>query len=193
MLFNGLKIGFALTGSYCTLSSVLPVVEELATLGADITPILSEAVALHDTRFGKALDWKERMEAACGKKCIQSIIQAEPIGPKKLLDVLVIAPCTGNTIGKMANGITDSTVTMAAKAHARNQRPTIISISTNDGLSASAKNIGTLLNTKNVFLVPYAQDDPHNKASSLISKSELILPTIEAALKGIQLQPLLLV
>ena len=187
----GKKIGFAFTGSFCTLQEVIIELERLVFLGADVQPILSEVVGSFNTRFGRAEDFRNRIEIITGKKCIESIVESEPIGPKGILDLLVIAPCTGNTAGKLANGITDSTVTMAAKSQLRNQKPVVLAMATNDGLSGSAKNIGLLLNTRNVYFVPYGQDDPEKKPSSLIARFGLIIPTIQAALDGKQLQPLL--
>ena len=188
---KGKNIGFAVTGSFCTISTVLKEMERLAFLGANITPIISESVAKTDTRFGKAADIRSKIEMITGRPCVEAIVQAEPMGPKKYLDLLVIAPCTGNTLAKIANGITDTPVTMAAKANLRNQIPVVIAISTNDGLAANAKNLGILLNMKNVYFVPFRQDDPEKKPSSLVAKFELIVPTIEHALMGRQIQPVL--
>lgn len=185
------RLGFAMCGSYCTYEEVLPVLEGLCE-AYDVTPILSEASASTDSRFGKAEEFKRRMEKATGKKVIDSIVTAEPIGPKKLLDALVVAPCTGNTLAKLAHAITDTSVTMACKAHLRNGRPLILAVSTNDGLSASAANIGTLLSRKNVYFVPFCQDSPQKKPCSLVADFSRIPQTIEAALEGRQLQPLLL-
>lgn len=185
------KIGYALTGSFCTLSEAITEMERLAFLGADITPIISSNVATIDTRFGKAADFRRRIELIAGKPCIDSIAGAEPIGPKKLLDLLIIAPCTGNTMAKMANGITDTSVTMAAKATLRNQKPVVLAIATNDGLGANAKNIGILLNVRNIYFVPFRQDDPEKKTTSLIAKFDLILPTIVLALEGKQIEPVI--
>lgn len=192
MLLEGIKAGFALTGSFCTISMILPEIERLKNEGALVQPILSAAVDKFDTRFCSANDLKTKLKTITGKDAISTIIDAEPIGPKSLFDVLIIAPCTGNTIAKIANAVTDSTVTMACKAHLRNQRPVVIAISTNDGLSSSAKNIGQLLNLKNIYLVPFGQDNPASKPSSLVSKSDLIIPTVVEALKGRQYQPLLI-
>lgn len=192
MKLDGLKIGFALTGSYCTLSTVLPQVERLVDLGAEVTPIVSEAVSGYDTRFGKAAHWIEELERITGKTCITTRVQAEPIGPKKLLDILLIAPCTGNTLGKLACGITDTCVTLAAKAHLRNARPVVLAVSSNDALAANARNIGTLLNTRHYYFVPFAQDDPRGKVTSLVANMTLIPQTLESALQGQQLQPLCL-
>lgn len=189
---NGLTVGFAFTGSYCTFSKALPAAEELANKGIKIIPIFSDTSARTDTRFGKSKDFIERAEAFSGEKAICTISTAEPIGPKKLIDVLVIAPCTGNTIAKLANGIADTSVTLAAKSHLRNNRPIVIAVSTNDGLGANAVNIGKLLARKNIYLVPFGQDDCYEKENSLVADFNLILPTIEAALVHRQLQPILI-
>lgn len=191
MLLNDIKIGFAFTGSFCTFAKVMPELGRLVSEGADIMPIISESVDKFDTKFGKAEEWKSQIEGITGKTIVKTIVEAEPIGPKSLLDILVIAPCTGNTLGKLANGITDTPVTMAAKAHLRNGKPLVLAISTNDGLGANAKNLGLLLNTKNVYFVPFGQDDPFKKCNSLLANNELILPTVIEALKGKQLQPIL--
>ena len=189
---NNVRVGFALCGSYCTFSQVIPVIEKLISEGADITPIMSENAYKTDTRFGKASEHIERIENICKKKIISTIKEAEPIGPKKLLDILIIEPCTGNTLGKLANGITDTSVTMAAKAHLRNNRPVLIAVSTNDGLSTSAKNIGILHNCKNVFFVPYRQDDPISKESSLVADFSKTIIAMHNALENRQMQPLIL-
>ena len=154
------KIGFAVCGSFCTHKSAIEQIKKLCNLGYDVTPIVSETVFSTDTRFGKAEDFINAIEEATGKKCIHTIKDAEPIGPKALFDLLIIAPCTGNTLGKLANGITDTSVTMAAKAHLRNERPLLIAVSTNDALGASAKNIGALFNCKNIYFVPFCRICP---------------------------------
>ena len=187
-----LRIGFAICGSYCTFSQVFPVLEQLAERYGAVQPIFSERSAVTDTRFGSASTFVERAEQCTGRRPILSIREAEPIGPQKLLDVLVIAPCTGNTLAKLAAGITDSSVTMAAKAHLRNGRPLVIAPSTNDGLTASLQNLGELAMRKHVYLVPFRQDDPEKKPASLVSEMTLIPDAIEAALDGRQLQPVLL-
>lgn len=192
MFLKGVKVGFALTGSFCTIEKIIPVIEEIVNEGAEVYPIISEAVEKFDTRFGNSRDWKEKLKSITGKEIISTIIEAEPIGPKAFLDILVVAPCTGNTISKIANAITDTSVTMACKAHLRNQRPLIISLSTNDGLGNNAKNIGSVLNMKNIYFVPFGQDDPIKKCNSLVSKTDMIIPTILEALQGKQLQPLLI-
>lgn len=191
MAVNGKKIGFAITGSHCTIDEILPQVERLVQAGAEIYPILSLAVDSTDTRFGTAQKWKETIKKYTKQPIITTIVGAEPIGPQKILDVLVVAPCTGNTVAKLANGITDTPVLMAIKANLRNQRPVILAVSTNDGLSMNAKNIGLLLNTKNIFMVPFGQDNPHGKPNSLVADMSKILETIEVALEGKQIQPLL--
>lgn len=192
MSIEGLKIGFALTGSSCNFSKVFPVIEDLANKGADIYPIISHAVDSFDTRFGTAEEWKNKLENITGKELIKTITEAEPIGPKLKLNVIVVAPCTGNTTAKLANGITDTSVTMACKAQLRNQMPIVLAIATNDGLGANAKNIGLLLNSKNVYFVPFGQDDVINKPNSLVAKFDKIGETIESAMIGRQLQPVIL-
>ena len=187
-----IRVGFAMCGSFCMLRRTLEELPRLTGSGFDITPIMSETAYATDTRFGAAEEFRAILSGATGKEIVHSVTNAEPIGPKKLLDLLIIAPCTGNTLGKLASGITDSAVTMAAKAHLRNKRPLLIAVSTNDALSASAKNIGALLNTKNVYFVPMRQDDPENKESSLVADMSLILPASLAALEGSQMQPLLI-
>jgi dipicolinate synthase subunit B len=191
MQLKGLKVGFALTGSFCTFSKVLPEIEKLIGEGAEVFPIISEVVDKWDTRFGSSEELKVRLECLTGKEIIKTIIEAEPIGPQKLFDIMIIAPCTGNTLGKMANAITDTTVTMAAKAHLRNQKPIVIAVSTNDGLGSNAKNLGLLMNAKNIFFVPFGQDDPLKKCNSLVAKFEQIIPAILKALEGEQMQPVL--
>ncbi len=191
MHFKDLNIGFALTGSFCTINEVLKQIEAFVSEGANVIPIISENVAKYNTRFTKAEELKKTLKIMTGNEVLESITDTEPIGPKGLLDILIIAPCTGNTLAKIANSITDTSVTMAAKAHLRNERPLIISVSTNDGLGANAKNIGVLLNTRNIFLVPFYQDDPFKKTRSIISKFELIKDTAISALDGKQIQPII--
>ncbi|MBE6949620.1 MAG: dipicolinate synthase subunit B [Ruminococcaceae bacterium] len=186
-----MKIGWAITGSFCTFAKAFEVLEYIKNKYGDVIPIMSENASSISTRFGAADEMKARMEDICGRRVINTIADAEPIGPKKLLDLLVIAPCTGNTLGKLANGITDTAVTMAAKAHLRNGRPVLIAVSTNDGLSASGKNIGLLQNRKNYFFVPYGQDDPVGKETSLVADFRMIPAAIEATMEGRQLQPML--
>jgi dipicolinate synthase subunit B len=189
--FDGIRIGFALTGSHCTIAEVLPYMQSLKDEGASITPILSPAVQETDTRFGKAADWYQQVMVIAGKEPFTTMQQVEAIGPQKLLDLILVAPCTGNTLAKMALGITDTCVLLAAKAHLRNNRPVVLAISTNDGLGANARNIGTLINRKNIYFVPFGQDSPENKQNSLIAKMKLIPETVLAALDGRQLQPVM--
>ena len=185
-------VGFAFCGSFCTIGKCVQALQKLKDTGVDIIPVMSEVVYSTDNRFNKADELIESVENICQNKVLHTITMTEPIGPKKLLDALIIAPCTGNTISKIANGVTDSSVTMAAKAHLRNKRPLILAISTNDGLSNSAKNIGMLLNMRNVYFVPFGQDDPINKQTSLVADMDKINETLSFALKGEQIQPILL-
>ncbi len=186
-----IRLGFALTGSFCTLRSVTDMLYKVKECGYQIVPIMSEMVYSTDTRFGTCRSYIEEIENLCGRKIISTIKEAEPIGPKNLLDALVIAPCTGNTLGKLASGINDGCVPLSAKATLRNNRPVIIAPSTNDGLGASAKNIGLLLNTKNIYFVPFGQDAPFDKNNSLVAKWDMLIPAIEGALCGRQIQPVL--
>lgn len=192
MLLEGVKVGFALTGSFCTFDKVFPQMENLVKEGADVYPIISDSVNTFDTRFGNAEDFKNKLKMITGKEPINSIIKAEPIGPNGYLDIMLVAPCTGNTIARIANAITDGPVTMACKAHLRNMKPLVLAVSTNDGLGANAKNIGILLATKNIYLVPFGQDDPIKKCTSLVADFGQILPAIVSALSHKQIQPLLL-
>lgn len=187
-----LNVGFALCGSFCTLERAVEALERAAARYSAVWPILSESAGSTDTRFGSAGEFSRRIEAACGRPVISTVAQAEPIGPKKLLDVLVVCPCTGNTLAKLAHGITDGPVTMAAKAHLRNGRPLVLAPATNDGLSAAAPNLGTLLGRKHVYFVPFGQDDCRGKPTSLVADYGLVEDAVEAALRGEQLQPLLL-
>lgn len=184
------RLGFALCGSFCTFEKVLSEMEKLSEI-YDIIPIISEGAAKTDTRFGKAEDFIRRITKICNREPITTISAAEPIGPKALLDVLLIEPCTGNTLGKLANGITDTAVTMAAKAHLRNGRPLVIAVSTNDALGASLRNTGVLMNSKNIYFVPMGQDSPIGKPASMVAHFEKSRDAIEAALLGKQVQPLL--
>ena len=186
------RVGFAFCGSFCTHEQVLRAYDQVTGQYETVIPIVSEISQSSNTRFGKAENFITHIETAAGRQVIDSIEAAEPIGPKRLLDVLVIAPCTGNTLAKLAAGVTDSTVTMAAKAHLRNGRPVVLAIATNDGLSANAKNIGELLVRRGYYYVPYGQDDPQRKPCSLIADFSRIPQTIEAALLGEQIQPILL-
>ena len=184
------KIGVALCGSYCTYEKVFREIEKLAEK-YDIVPIMSETAFRTDSRFGESKEFAAYLEEITGKKPVTSIVEAEPLGPAEPLDALVIAPCTGNTLAKLAAGITDSAVTMAAKAHLRNGKPVVIAFSTNDGLSGSAPNIAALLNRKHYYFVPFRQDDPAKKPRSLAADFTKIEDTLTAALEGRQLQPIL--
>lgn len=186
------RVGFAFCGSFCTYDQVMPALERVKARYGDVTPIISEKSAETDSRFGPAHEFIREMERICDKRVIDTIPKAEPIGPKKLLDVLVIAPCTGSTLSRLANGMSDTSVTMAAKAMWRNGRPVVVAVSTNDGLAGSAKNIAALLDKKHVFFVPYRQDDPVGKPTSLVADFTKINDTVDAAIQGRQLQPLLL-
>ena len=185
-----MNIGFCMCGSFCTFSKVFPVLEELAKTHT-VYPIFSPNTARTDSRFGTAREHLETVKRLCGREAITTIPQAEPIGPRKLLDILLIAPCTGNTLAKLAHGIADTSVTMAAKSHLRNGRPVVIAVSTNDALSGAAANIGSLLNRKHCYFVPFGQDDPANKPTSMVADFEKIPQTLKAALEGRQIQPIL--
>jgi len=189
---NEIKIGFAICASFCTFPRIMPILESLCKDGADVTAVFSEMAYGTDTRFGKAADWVARAEAATGKPVICTIAGAEPIGPEKRFDIIIASPATGNTIAKLANGITDTAVTMACKSHLRNRRPILLGVSTNDGLSASHANIGILMNRKNIFFVPYRQDDSLNKPNSLVAEFEQIPALVRPVLQGVQAQPVLL-
>ena len=183
-------LGLALCGSYCTYETLFAAAAELAP-HYDLIPIMSDTAAETDSRFGTAAAHIRRLMELCGKPVITTIAEAEPLGPARPMDALLIAPCTGNTLAKLAHGITDSAVTMAAKAHLRNGRPVILALSTNDGLSGSAENLARLLNRKHIFFVPFGQDAPEQKPNSLQADFTLLLPAVDAALEGRQLQPIL--
>lgn len=185
-------IGFAICGSFCTFKTVFNEIEKLKSAGYNIIPIMSESAYGFDTRFGDAVYWRSRFKEITGNALIHTIPGAEPIGPKKILDALIIAPCTGNTLAKLALGIADTSVTLAAKAHLRNGRPLIIAPSTNDALTSAGKNIGALLNRKNIFFVPFGQDNFNDKPCSMVADFSLIQRTLDSALKGNQLQPVIL-
>ena len=185
-------IGFAMCGSYCTHRYALEQLRSLCESGREIQPILSENVYETDTHFGSAKDLKEKLVKLCHKPIIHTIVEAEPLGPRTPLELLVICPCTGNTLAKMASGITDTAVTMAAKAHLRSNRPLVIALASNDALSANLKNIGTLLTRKGVYFVPMRQDDPEKKPHSLVADFSLLEPTIQAAREGKQYQKIFL-
>ena len=188
---KNINIGYALCGSFCTISESIKQMKTLADMGANMTPILSQTAYSTSTRFGKAEDIISRIEDICQKKIIHTIFDADPIGPKKLLDIIVVAPCTGNTLGKLACGITDTSVTLAVKAHLRNDRPVLLAPATNDALAASAQNIGRLMNVKNIYFVPFSQDDFRGKPTSCIADFSLIPEAVSLALVGKQLQPIL--
>lgn len=185
------KLGLAICGSYCTFDRIIPIAESLSE-EYDLTAVMSENAAETDTRFGCADAVKTRLAEITGKEIICTIAGAEPVGPQKLFEVMAVAPCTGNTLAKLACGIADSAVTMACKAHLRNGKPVVIAVSTNDALGANAKNIGELLNRKNLYFVPFRQDDPQGKPTSMISDLTLLADSVEAALEGRQLQPVIL-
>ncbi|HIZ65313.1 MAG TPA: dipicolinate synthase subunit B [Candidatus Blautia pullicola] len=191
MEVKGKKIGVALTGSFCTYQKVFQELEKLVEEGAVVQTIFSQAAQNIDSRFGKAEDFLKEAERITGRPPMLTIAQAEPIGPGSLLDLLIILPCTGNTIAKLANGITDTPVLMAAKAHLRNEKPLLLSISTNDALGMNMKNIGLLLNAKHIYFIPFGQDNPQKKPNSMIAHTQLLIPAAQAALDGKQFQPIL--
>lgn len=186
------KIGFVLTGSFCTFSKTIPKMKELIEKGAEVIPIMSFNSYNLDTKFGKAQDFINEIEEITGKKIIHTIQEAEPIGPKRLTDIMVVAPCSGNTMAKLACDIIDTPATMAVKSHLRNNLPVVIAPSTNNGLSGNAKNIGILLNRKHYYFVPFRQDNPITKPRSIVFDSEYIVKTIESALEDEQIEPILL-
>ncbi|MEC0373075.1 dipicolinate synthase subunit B [Paenibacillus chibensis] len=192
MNWQGKTVGYAITGSHCTLEEIMPQVKRFVDEGAKVVPIVSNSVQVTDTRFGTAQNWLQQLKDITGNDIISSIVDAEPLGPSKLLDVLVIAPCTGNTTSKLANAMTDTPVLMAAKAQMRNLRPLVLAISTNDGLGLNAANIAKLLVTKNIYFVPFGQDNPLQKPNSLVAQMDLIPEACYAALEGRQLQPMIL-
>ena len=191
MSLKGKHIGIAFTGSFCTYEKAFEELQKLVNEGALVQTIFSNAASSTDSRFGQANTFLEKAAIMTGIKPMLTISQAEPIGPKNLLDILVLFPCTGNTIAKLANGITDTPALMAAKAHLRNNKPLLISVSTNDALGMNMKNIGLLMNTKNIYFIPFGQDDPKKKPNSMIAHTELLIPSIEAALEGNQYQPVI--
>ena len=191
MSLKGKHIGVAFTGSFCTYEKVFEELKKLTDEGAVVQTIFSNAAQTLDSRFGKAEDFLKKAEELTGIAPILTIPQAEPIGPKGFLDILTLFPCTGNTIAKLANGITDTPVLMAAKAHLRNNKPLLISISTNDALGMNMKNIGMLLNSKNIYFIPFGQDNPAKKPNSMIAHTNLLIPSLEAALSGRQYQPII--
>lgn len=186
-----IKIGLGITGSFCTFKNLLTAIDELTAADFDITPIFSFNAATLDTRFFNHSDFLNIVEEKTGKAPILTIVDAEPIGTSGGLELLLVAPCTGNTLAKIAHGITDTPVTMAVKAELRNNRPVVLAVSSNDALGANGKNLGILMNTKNIYFVPFAQDAPNVKSNSLIADTGLIAPTCTAALKGVQIQPVM--
>ncbi|WP_075980877.1 dipicolinate synthase subunit B [Bacillus massilinigeriensis] len=191
MNLKGKRIGFGLTGSHCTYDAVLPEIEKLVNAGAEVLPVVTFTVKSTETRFGKGEDWINRIEEITGNKVIDSIVKAEPLGPKIPLDCMVIAPLTGNSMSKLANALTDSPVLMAAKATLRNGKPVVLAISTNDALGLNGVNLMRLMATKNIYFVPYGQDDPINKPNSMVARMTMLPNTVEVALEGKQIQPVL--
>ncbi len=189
---TGITVGYALCGSFCTFSKTIPQMKQLVESGVRVLPIMSQTAYSTDTRFGKSEEFISEIEKICANKVIHTVFDAEPIGPQKMCDLLVVAPCTGNTLAKLANGITDTAVTMAVKSHLRIKRPVLLCVATNDGLGASAQNIGKLINTKNIFFVPFGQDDPETKPNSLVADFSLIPDCVTHALQNIQYQPVIM-
>ena len=188
---TGVRVGFVMCGSFCTFAKALVQMEELVKKGYEVIPIMSYNAYSTDTRFGKAEEHIKRIEELCGRNIIADISSAEPIGPKKMTDIMVVAPCTGNTAAKLANAVTDTPAAMAVKSHLRQSKPVLICIATNDALGASAQNIGKLLNTRHFYFVPFRQDDPFKKPNSLVTDFDRLIPAMEYALEGKQLQPVL--
>ncbi len=192
MEVKGKKVGFVLTGSFCTFSKVIPIIKDLKKMEADILPIMSYNTYSFDTKFGKAKEFIDEIEKICENKIIHTIQEAEPIGPKHLTDIMIVAPASGNTMAKLASDIIDTPALMAVKSHLRNNLPVVIAPSTNNGLAAAAINIGTLLNRKNYYFVPFKQDNPITKPRSVVFDSAYIIPTVEKALDNEQIEPILL-
>lgn len=191
MSLQGKRIGFGITGSHCTYDIVFPEIEKLVNEGVEVIPIVTSTVKQTETRFGRGEDWIERIEKLTGHHVVDTIVKAEPLGPKMPLDCMVIAPLTGNSMSKLANALTDSPVLMAAKATMRNHRPVVVGISTNDALGLNGINLMTLMAAKDLYFVPYGQDDPYNKPNSMVARMSMIRDTILAALKGEQVQPVI--
>ncbi|WP_176483839.1 MULTISPECIES: dipicolinate synthase subunit B [Bacillus] len=189
MRLKGKRIGFGLTGSHCTYEAVVPKIEQLVKEGAEVLPVVTFTVQNTTTRFGEGLEWIKKIEDITGKKVIDSIVKAEPLGPKIPLDCMVIAPLTGNSMSKLANALTDSPVLMAAKATLRNHKPVVLGISTNDALGLNGVNLMRLMATKNIYFIPFGQDAPEKKPNSMVARMELLLPTVVDALEHKQLQP----
>lgn len=192
MSLQGKKIGFGLTGSHCTYDAVYPQIEKLVREGAEVLPVVTFTVKNTETRFGNGEDWVKRIEELTGNQAIDSIVKAEPLGPKIPLDCMVIAPLTGNSMSKFANAMTDSPVLMAAKATLRNGKPVVLGISTNDALGLNGMNLMRLMATKNIFFIPFGQDDPVKKPNSMVARMEMLSETIENAIGGKQLQPVII-
>ena len=188
---KGKRIGFGLTGSHCTYDAVFPEIERLVSLGAEVVPVVTYTVKSTETRFGAGDDWIARIEEATGRKVIDTIVEAEPLGPRAPLDCMVIAPLTGNSMSKFANALTDSPVLMAAKATLRNGRPVVLGISTNDALGLNGQNLMRLMAAKNIYFIPFGQDDPMKKPNSMVARMASLAETVEAALDGIQIQPVI--
>ncbi|KKB38924.1 dipicolinate synthase subunit B [Bacillus thermotolerans] len=192
MSLKGKRIGFGITGSHCTYEEVYPQIKKLMELGAEVVPVVSATVKGTGTRFGEAGEWVEKIEKVTGKKVIDSIVDAEPLGPKYPLDCMVIAPLTGNSLSKLANALTDSPVLMATKATLRNLKPVVVGISTNDALGLNGVNIMRLMSVKNIYFIPFGQDDPVKKPNSMVARMSSLPETIEAALQGKQIQPVVI-
>lgn len=191
MSLNGKRIGFGLTGSHCTYDAVFPEIEKLVNAGAEVVPIVTATVKNTTTRFGKGEDWVKRIEELTGHKVIDSIVAAEPLGPKMPVDCMVVAPITGASMSKFANALSDSPVLMAAKATLRNQKPVVLGISTNDALGLNGVNIMRLMSTKNIYFIPYGQDDPFKKPNSMVARMSMLVETVEEAILGKQIQPVI--
>ncbi|MDQ0090568.1 dipicolinate synthase subunit B [Paenibacillus anaericanus] len=192
MNWQGKTVGYAITGSHCTFAEVMPQIQRFVDMGAKVVPIASQTVMTTDTRFGKSDNWQKQLKDITGNDIISTIVDAEPLGPSKLLDVLVVAPCTGNTTSKLANAMTDSPVLMAVKAQLRNSRPVVLAVSTNDGLGFNLANIAKLIVAKHIYFVPFGQDSPEGKPNSLVARMELVPESCYAALEGRQIQPLII-
>lgn len=191
MSLNGKRIGFGLTGSHCTYDAVFPEIEKLVNAGAEVVPVVTATVKNSTTRFGKGEDWIKRIEELTGHKVIDSIVAAEPLGPKMPVDCMVVAPITGASMSKFANALSDSPVLMAAKATLRNQKPVVLGISTNDALGLNGVNIMRLMSTKNIYFIPYGQDDPFKKPNSMVARMSMLVETVEEAILGKQVQPVI--
>ncbi len=192
MTLKGKRIGFGLTGSHCTYDAVMPQIEKLIQAGADVRPVVTHTVKSTTTRFGKGEEWLQKLEEMTGNQVITTIVEAEPLGPKMPLDCMVIAPLTGNSMSKFANALTDSPVLMAAKATLRNLNPVVLGISTNDALGLNGMNLMKLMATKNIYFIPFGQDDPIKKPNSIVARMDALVDTVEAAILGRQFQPVLI-